>query len=55
MITCPFCGENDFDLVGLKAHLLNGDCESFAHTLSPLEEIRLREQQSCGPRKEKSQ
>jgi hypothetical protein len=44
MIECPFCGEIDFDLIGLKAHLLNGDCEEFAHTLSPLEEVRRHEQ-----------
>ena len=28
-INCPFCGERGFDLVGLKSHLLNGDCEEF--------------------------
>ncbi len=28
-ITCPFCDETDFDLVGLKSHLVNGDCEAF--------------------------
>ncbi len=27
--TCPFCGEKNFDLPGLKSHLLNGDCEAF--------------------------
>ena len=26
---CPWCGEDDFDLVGLKTHLTNLDCESF--------------------------
>ncbi len=26
---CPFCNEDDFDLLGLKSHLLNGDCEPF--------------------------
>jgi hypothetical protein len=46
MLVCPFCGENDFDLIGLKAHLLNGDCEAFAHTLSPLEEARRREREN---------
>jgi len=28
-INCPFCGIKDFDMVGLKSHLLNGDCENF--------------------------
>jgi len=28
-IKCPFCGEDDFDLFGLKIHLLNGWCEIF--------------------------
>jgi hypothetical protein len=27
-IACPFCGESDFDLIGLKHHLLNY-CERF--------------------------
>lgn len=26
---CMFCGEKDFDPVGLKSHLLNSDCETF--------------------------
>lgn len=26
---CPFCGEDAFDLVGLKSHLLNFDCVEF--------------------------
>jgi len=29
LVTCPFCDEEDFDLVGLKSHLVNGDCEEF--------------------------
>ena len=37
-IECPFCAEKDFDLVGLKGHLLNGDCEEFNHTETPFEE-----------------
>lgn len=28
-ITCPFCGEDDFDLFGLKLHLLNNWCDDF--------------------------
>lgn len=26
---CPFCGENSFDLLGLKSHLEHGDCEKY--------------------------
>lgn len=29
LISCPFCSESDFDLVGLKSHLLN-HCDAFA-------------------------
>jgi hypothetical protein len=28
-ITCPFCGEDDFDQIGLKLHLLCGHCGAF--------------------------
>lgn len=40
-MTCPFCGDNDFDAVGLKGHLLNGSCEVFEATETPMQE-RLR-------------
>lgn len=33
-IVCPFCGETDFDLVGLKHHLENY-CEGYKNTPSP--------------------
>jgi hypothetical protein len=26
---CPFCGEDGFDLTGLKSHLQHGDCEVY--------------------------
>ena len=26
---CPFCGESDFDLDGLKTHFIRGWCEPF--------------------------
>jgi hypothetical protein len=29
---CPFCNEIGFDLIGLKSHLLNGDCNIFNET-----------------------
>jgi hypothetical protein len=32
VIQCPFCNEYDFDKIGLKSHLLNGDCEVFETT-----------------------
>lgn len=31
MIACPFCREADFDLIGLKGHLLRW-CEAFEST-----------------------
>ena len=29
---CPFCSEGDFDFIGLKSHLSNGDCKVFNNT-----------------------
>lgn len=31
-VDCPFCDEADFDLPGLKSHLLYGDCLSWNQT-----------------------
>ena len=31
-IKCPFCKEDDFDLIGLKLHLKAGNCEVFEET-----------------------
>jgi hypothetical protein len=28
-VTCPFCGETDFDLIGLKIHFTRGWCEVY--------------------------
>lgn len=28
-VSCPFCNEADFDLIGLRLHLLRGWCEAF--------------------------
>lgn len=28
-VNCPFCGERDFDLIGLKYHLENGYCDEY--------------------------
>lgn len=28
-VTCPWCGEGEFDLPGLKSHLTRGGCEKF--------------------------
>lgn len=33
---CPFCNEKDFDLIGLKHHLLSGHCDNFENT-KPIE------------------
>lgn len=29
LIACPFCGDTDFDLIGLKIHLVRGWCDKF--------------------------
>ena len=29
LISCPFCKEHGFDMVGLKHHIMNGWCESY--------------------------
>lgn len=28
-IICPFCGEDDFDLYGLKFHFEHGHCDQY--------------------------
>jgi hypothetical protein len=28
-LDCPYCNEEEFDLIGLKSHLIN-DCKEFA-------------------------
>jgi hypothetical protein len=28
-VACPFCGEDDFDRVGLSIHLQSGWCEGY--------------------------
>lgn len=37
-ISCPFCGEGDFDLLGLKMHLNRGWCEVFNSLCGPTAE-----------------
>ena len=32
LLCCPFCKEKDFDAIGLKSHLLSGDCKLFNET-----------------------
>lgn len=33
LLPCPWCGEDDFDLVGLKSHLDQGDCKFYNETI----------------------
>ena len=42
-IFCPFCKEGDFDLIGLKNHLLSGHCKIFDETISIEQEKIYRE------------
>lgn len=39
-IKCPFCGEDDFDLIGLKNHL-EKYCQKYMDILSVEEERKL--------------
>ncbi len=32
-IICPFCGEGEFDLPGLKFHYERGHCDVYAQTI----------------------
>lgn len=36
-VKCPFCGEDNFDLYGLKIHLLRFYCEDFNNVEVPPE------------------
>jgi hypothetical protein len=38
-IQCPFCPEKDFDLIGLKRHLMRGWCVDFEQTDAPPEPV----------------
>lgn len=40
MLTCPFCGVDDFDAIGLKYHLLSGHCDSFVNVEAIRETVR---------------
>ena len=31
-VICPFCGEGDFDLIGIKNHFLRGHCDIYNDT-----------------------
>lgn len=35
-VSCPFCQEADFDLIGLKSHYLRGWCDVFNATADPV-------------------
>ena len=39
LVSCPFCGEQDFDLIGLKYHLQQGHCTNY-NEMSTMREIR---------------
>ena len=38
-MNCPFCDEPDFDLVGLKSHLSQGECDIYEMTETAHEEF----------------
>lgn len=31
-IVCPFCGDDDFDKIGLKIHFERGHCDEYEET-----------------------
>jgi ribosomal protein L37AE/L43A len=31
-LICPFCGDDDYDRIGLKAHLQRGFCDAYENT-----------------------
>lgn len=46
-VSCPFCGENGFDLIGLKQHLegtflFAEACDAYVNTMTPQEEADAR-------------
>ena len=45
---CLFCGDIDFDLVGLKGHIVNS-CEVFEQTETPLLERLRKQNESAKP------
>jgi hypothetical protein len=44
-VTCPFCGEGGFELIGLKIHLDMGHCEEFNNidVMERLKPLNLKE------------
>lgn len=34
-IKCPFCADDDFDLIGLKMHLSGGCCDAYEALETP--------------------
>lgn len=41
LVKCPFCLEDDFDLIGLKNHFLKGHCDKFNETEAVRPIVRL--------------
>jgi len=41
LLCCPFCGEKDFDLIGLKDHIRMDRCDAYRNTPNALE-LRFR-------------
>lgn len=39
---CPFCREGDFDVIGLRGHLVNNYCEVYNTTPTPMEQAMER-------------
>lgn len=49
LVDYPFCKETEFDLVGLRHHLMTGECEVFDATLTVAQERERRQQHKVSP------
>lgn len=45
-VICPFCGEGNFDLIGLRAHYMHERCPVFEQTDTLTEDFERRRQQT---------
>lgn len=45
IVKCPWCGDDGFDLIGLKAHIQKNDCPVFESTWTLAQEYAERRRQ----------
>jgi len=44
-INCPWCGDTDYDLPGLKSHISRGHCEAYEACERPMSTFEILESQ----------